>query len=39
VPTPEYTALVTLSRIEAIDIDTEEDFRFAEIVWKGMNAC
>lgn len=36
VPTPDRTKLVTLSRIEAIDINTEEDFQFAEIVWKGM---
>ncbi|GAF67899.1 unnamed protein product, partial [marine sediment metagenome] len=28
--------LMDVSDIEAIDIDTEEDFKFAEIVWKGM---
>lgn len=27
-----------LSRIESIDINTPEDFRFAEIVWKGLHA-
>lgn len=26
-----------LSKIEAIDINTEEDFKFAKIVWKGLN--
>lgn len=26
-----------LSKIEAIDINTEEDFKFAEIIWKGIN--
>lgn len=31
--------LQMLSRIESIDINTEEDFQFAEIVWKGMNVC
>lgn len=27
-----------LSRVEAIDINTEEDFEFAEIVWSGLRA-
>ena len=27
---------LSLSRIEAIDINTEEDFQFAKIVWKGL---
>ncbi len=30
---------IWLSKIEAIDINTEEDFRFAEIVYKGMTSC
>lgn len=29
--------LMDVSDIEAIDIDTEEDFRFAETVWKGLH--
>lgn len=33
---PDACAHLVLSRIEAIDINTEEDFLFAEIVWKGM---
>lgn len=33
---PDACAHLDLSRIEAIDINTEEDFWFAEIVWKGM---
>ncbi len=27
-----------LSRLEAIDINTEEDFAFAEVVWKGLTS-
>ncbi len=33
---PDACAHLELSRIEAIDINTEQDFQFAEIVWKGM---
>ncbi len=28
---------VPISHIEKIDINTEEDFQFAEVVWKGLN--
>lgn len=35
-PPSDRCAVCSLTRIEAIDINTEEDFRFAEIVWKGM---
>jgi CMP-N-acetylneuraminic acid synthetase len=34
----EHWRLYWLSRIEAIDINTEEDFRFAEIVWRGLDS-
>lgn len=33
--TGHHPYLLGVSDIEAIDIDTEEDFRFAEIIWKG----
>jgi CMP-N-acetylneuraminic acid synthetase len=33
---PASCAMLQLSRLEAVDINTEEDFEFAEIVWKGM---
>jgi len=33
---PESCAPLGVSRLEAIDINTEEDFAFAEIVWKGL---
>lgn len=29
--------LFNLSKLESIDINTEEDFKFAEIVWNGLN--
>ena len=35
---PASCAMLGLSRLEAVDINTEEDFRFAEIVWKGMQS-
>lgn len=34
---PCNTKLLYLSKIETVDINTEEDFKFAEIVWKGLN--
>ncbi len=34
---PDSCRLLELSKIEAIDINTLEDFAFAEIVWKGMH--
>jgi hypothetical protein len=33
---PESCRPLPLSRIEAIDINTPEDFRLAEIVWRGL---
>ncbi len=30
--------LMNLSKIESIDINTEEEFKFAELIWKGLNA-
>jgi N-acylneuraminate cytidylyltransferase len=33
---PDRCAPVLLSPLEAIDIDTEEDFAFAETVWRGL---
>jgi len=33
---PERCSFYELSKIESIDINDEEDFRFAEIVWKGL---
>lgn len=33
------TRMIGLTAIEAIDINTAEDFAFAEIVWKGMAAA
>lgn len=35
---PESCAPLHLSRLESIDINTPEDFDFAEIVWRGLNA-
>ncbi len=32
----ESRTAIWLSKIEAVDINTEEDFQFAEIVWRGM---
>lgn len=36
VPPSKQCGFQQLSYVEAIDINTEEDFQFAEIVWKGM---
>ena len=34
---PSSCELLFLEKIETIDINTEEDFEFADIVWKGVN--
>jgi len=36
---PASCVLLGLSRLEAVDINTEEDFNFAEIVWKGIQSA
>lgn len=35
---PASCAPVGLSRIEAVDINTPEDFHFAEVLWRGLHA-
>jgi N-acylneuraminate cytidylyltransferase len=35
---PDSCAPVPLSRIEAVDINTPEDFLFAEVLWRGLHA-
>jgi CMP-N-acetylneuraminic acid synthetase len=35
---PERAAPLYLSRLEAVDINTPEDFAFAEILWRGIEA-
>ena len=33
---PESCHLLRVSKLEAVDIDTEEDFAFAEALWRGL---
>lgn len=34
---PEFCLLYPLSRIEAIDINTQDDYEFAQVVWRGLH--